>query len=137
MRRSAADASFRYAKSGSTGAKRDCASRSAAGISPLSRSSSAVSTLPCATCAAYVDDRRCACQHLTECTLLLVRHHDCGLTRMSRASFGALLTLSYDAAAAAAAELRRAVDGARLHRERGVSRLANDAISAALAGSLI
>jgi hypothetical protein len=51
---------------------------------------------------------------------------------MSSASLGALFTLSYDAAAAAAAELRRAVDGARLHRERGVSRLANDAIAAAL-----
>ena len=55
---------------------------------------------------------------------------------MSSASFGALLTLSYDAAAAAAAELRRAVDGGRLHRERGVSRLANDAIAAALGGPL-
>lgn len=53
-------------------------------------------------------------------------------TSMSRISFGALFTLSYDAAAAAAAEVRRAVDGARLHSDRGVSRLAKEAIAAAV-----
>ena len=53
------------------------------------------------------------------------------LTSSSSASDGALFTLSYDAAAAAA-EARRAVLGARLHSERGVSRLAKDAIAAAV-----
>lgn len=67
MRRSAADASFRYAKSGSTRANLDCASRNAVGISPLSRSSSAVSTLPCATCTRY--HRHLACVYLSRCSV--------------------------------------------------------------------
>ncbi len=50
------------------------------------------------------------------------------LTSSKSPSLGALLMPSYDAAAAAA-EARRPVLGARLHRDRGVSRLAKDAIT--------
>lgn len=81
-----------------------------------------------------------ACTHACTCAYIPWRNgSEVAHTNSSNASLGALLMLSYDAAAVVAGDSRRAVLWGRLHRDREVSRLASDAIlirSANLSGEL-